>query len=128
MTSEPKYESASYEPTGATAYESAVVDVPKLESESPKRSVTITLAGKRLALRTDADEAYVARLARLIEQRIENVRQSARGVSGEQVILLATLQLADELERERSEKAALKQKIREKSRSILDYIRREARL
>lgn len=90
------------------------------------RSVTITLAGQRLSLKTDADDRYVEQLVEMVQSRIGDPKRSTRGLAS--AALLAALQLADELLRERQDRMELRQKVREKSRSILEYIRREVKL
>ena len=93
-----------------------------------KRSVTVTIGGQRLAIRTDADDAYMHELASIVDRKVKHLKGAARGAGTDSVALLAALQLADELHRERRERQELKRRVREKSRSILEYIRREARL
>jgi cell division protein ZapA len=95
---------------------------------SSKRSVTVTVAGQRLALRTDADEAYVRELASVVDHKIQQLKGGSRGVATDSAALMAALQLADDLCREREELLDLKRKVRDKSRSILELIRREAKL
>ena len=92
-----------------------------------KQSVTVTIGGQRLAIRTDADDAYMQELAGVVDRKIKHLRGTARGATAE-VALLAALQLADELARERRERQEWKTRVRDKSRSILEYIKREARL
>lgn len=93
-----------------------------------KRSVTVTIGGQRLAIRTDADDAYMHELAGVVDRKIKHLKSSSRGVASDSAALLAALQLADELHRERRERQELRRQVRDKSRSILDYIRREAKL
>ena len=93
-----------------------------------KRSVMVTIGGQHLAIRTDADDAYMQELAGEVDRKIKHLRGAARGATADSVALLAALQLADELHRERRERQEWKRRVRDKSRSILEYIRREARL
>ena len=88
----------------------------------------VTIGGQRLAIRTDADDAYVQELTDFVDRRIRHLKSTSRAAGTDSVALLAALQLADELLRERKEQREFRRKVREKSRSILDYIRREAKL
>ena len=81
-----------------------------------------------VAIRTDADDAYMHELAGVVDRKIKHLKSSSRGVASDSAALLAALQLADELHRERRERQELRRQVRDKSRSILDYIRREAKL
>jgi cell division protein ZapA (FtsZ GTPase activity inhibitor) len=92
------------------------------------RSVTVKIAGHRLALRTDADEAYVRGLADQVNKKIHALRAGTHAAGADAIALTAALQLADELARERQKMADLKEKVRDKSRSIQEYIRKEAKL
>lgn len=87
-----------------------------------KRSVTVTVAGLKFQLKTEADEAYVKALAHLVNERVDEARQSARTAPTHQVALLAALNLADELLRTRRDSKAFKAKVREKSRTIIDIL------
>jgi cell division protein ZapA len=89
--------------------------------------VTVTLGGQRLAIRTDADEAYMQELAGVVDRKIKQFK-SARTAASDQAALLAALALADDLYREREEQRDFRRKVREKSRSILEYVKKEAKL
>ena len=93
-----------------------------------KRSVTVTVGGQRLALLTDADPAYMEQLAEVVDRKIKQLKGSSRAVTTDSAALMAALQLADELHREREEKRDFKRKVREKSRAILELLKREVKL
>lgn len=93
-----------------------------------KRSVSVEIAGQRFTLRTDADEAYVKSLARFVSERMEELRKGSRTVATQSLALLAAMNIADDLFQERRAHAELKQRVREKSRSILELIHKEAKL
>jgi cell division protein ZapA len=91
-----------------------------------KRSVTVNVAGQRLVLRSDVDEATVQELADEVGQRMRTVQAHGRAVDTQQVALLVALQLAEELQRERAATAELKRRVRDKSRALLAQLAREA--
>jgi cell division protein ZapA len=93
-----------------------------------KRSVTVTIGGQRLAIRTDADDAYVRELATVVDDKISLCKSASRAVTTDSAALMAALQLADELHRERDRQMELRRAVRERSRAILEYVRREAKL
>ncbi len=93
-----------------------------------KRSVVVEIGGQKLAIRTDADDAYMRELASVVDRKMKQLKASSRTVGRDEAAMMAALQLADELYREREERRELRRKVREKSRAILDYIKKEAKL
>lgn len=92
-----------------------------------KRSVVVHIAGQKYAVRSDADETYVRTLARFLDGRIEEVKQASRAVPTEKLTILAALNVADELFRERKRHVAFRERVREKSKEVLRYIESERR-
>ena len=99
-----------------------------------KRSVAVTIAGQRYTIKSDADEAYVQTLADLVDQKVKEVQRGAKTAAPHAVVALAALQIADELARsqeelvrERSRRADLRRRVRDKSRSIRALIDREVK-
>ncbi len=91
-----------------------------------KKSVTVEVAGQRFTLKTDAEDEYVRSLARYVSGKIEEVKRGARTVSTHSMVVLAALQIADDLFQARRSEQELRQKVREKSRTILEVLRKEA--
>ena len=85
---------------------------------SSKRPITLSVAGQKLALRTDADEGYVARLAEFVDTRVKETAAARGGVASYEVALLTALNIADELLRERAARAGLREGVRERARAL----------
>lgn len=92
-----------------------------------KRAFAVTIAGQKITIKSDADESYVHALAGRVDQRIRDVQQAAKAQSLQSVAVLAALQLADELERERARRSELRRLVREKSRAIRTWLDREVK-
>jgi cell division protein ZapA len=90
-----------------------------------KRSVTLSIAGQKLALRTDADEAYLRRLAEFVDGRIRDLAATKGGIASHDVALLAALQIADEMFRAKSGNDELRKRVRERSRALKEALARE---
>jgi cell division protein ZapA len=90
-----------------------------------KRSISITVAGQKYTIKSDAEESYVHTLAELVDDKIRQVQRGAKAASRDAVAVLAALQIADDLQRERSGRAELRKRVREKSRLIRALIDRE---
>ncbi len=92
-----------------------------------KRSVAVSIAGQRFTLKSDAEEAYVHSLASLVDEKIREVQRGAKTAPPHAVAVLAALQLADELQRERARRVELRRRVRDRSRAIRDYLDREVK-
>jgi len=90
-----------------------------------KRSVVVHIAGQRYVVRSDADEAYVQKLAGYLNERILEVQQSSKPVSTQSLAVLAALNIAGDLFQERQRRSELKRTIRDKSRAVLALLDKE---
>ncbi len=92
-----------------------------------KQPVVVHIAGQRYVVRTDADEAYVQSLAGFVNDQIVDIQKTSKPVSLQSVAILAALNIADDLFRERQKRSELKSKIRDKSKAIIAYLDKEAK-
>ena len=92
-----------------------------------KRSVAVQIAGQKYVIKTDADEAYVGALARYVDKKIDEAKRVTRTVSTHQVVILAALNIADDLFRAEREGGELKKAVRERAKDVLKYIEQEAK-
>jgi cell division protein ZapA len=76
-------------------------------------------------VKSDAEEAYVRSLALYLDERISEVQNASRPASSQSLAVLAALNIADELFRERRARAELRRKIKERSRALLAHMDRE---
>ena len=79
------------------------------------RSVTVDVMGQRFTLKTDADEAYVRSLARLVSDKIAEAKTGGRTFSTHALAILAAMNIADDL-------LTLKRRVRDKSVKILSLL------
>ena len=93
-----------------------------------KRSVTVQIAGNRYSLKTDEDDRWVKSVAAFVDGKMREAQKHTRTVDTQSVAVLTALQIAEELFAERREARELRNSIREKSQSLLDYLEREARV
>jgi cell division protein ZapA len=93
-----------------------------------KRQVTVTIAGQRYVLRSDADEDSVKELASYVDARIRQIQKQTHTADTQALATLAALQIAEELFGLRATQSALKKKIREKGQALLQFLEREARV
>lgn len=93
-----------------------------------KRSVSVTIAGQKYVLKSDADEGYVHSLAAMVDEKMRQLARGTKQVATHQLAILAALQIADDLERERRGRAELRKQVREQGRRMLAVIARESKL
>ncbi len=89
---------------------------------SRTRSVTVHIAGQRLSLRTDREDAFLQHIADYVGSLVEGLQSAAPQVPPQQVYLLVALQLADELYAERERLQDVYQEIERRSGHILDVV------
>lgn len=78
-----------------------------------KTSVTVRIAGEEHTIRASAEPEYTRKCAKLVDDRIHQIRMAAGLIEGHKAAILAALSIADEyfqaqeeLERARAEVAA----------------------
>jgi cell division protein ZapA len=86
------------------------------------RRIAVQIAGQSYALKSDADEAYVQFLAGFVDGKIQSVQGASRQAGSQQVAVLAALQIADDLFRERKKRSELRGRVRAQVRRILDQM------
>lgn len=84
-----------------------------------KRSVAVTIAGHKISLKSDADEAYVQLLADCVDERIRELQRRSLRAGLQEAAVLAALQLADDLFRERRRRSELRRKVRSQAKWLL---------
>ena len=92
-----------------------------------KRSVVVHVGGQRYVVRSDAEETYIRSLARYVDERMQEVQLGSRPVSPHSLAVLAALNIADELFKERERRAALRQRVIDKSRAVIAYLDKEVK-
>ena len=88
-----------------------------------KRTIKIHVAGQPYQVRSDADESYVQSLAAYVNSRVDALK-GGRQVATQSDVVLAALQLADELAAHRREQTRLRGKVREHAERMLKNLGR----
>jgi len=99
-----------------------------IESVLVKRSVTVQIAGQRYSLKTDDDDRLVRAIATYVDGKFREIQRVTRNPDTQAVAILTALQAAEDLFRAREETAALKGRVRDKTRSLLDYLTKVGRV
>jgi cell division protein ZapA (FtsZ GTPase activity inhibitor) len=75
------------------------------EAVPPLRRVDVHVMGLPLSVRTDREDAWVQGIAQQVNQRVDELRRTARTASAQQLAVLVALNLAEELQTERQRSA-----------------------
>lgn len=65
-------------------------------------SIEVEIFGQKYALRADADEEHVRKVADLVDQKMREVATGSRSISTMQIAVLAALDIASEYVQQRS--------------------------
>lgn len=86
-----------------------------------KRSVTLSIAGHTLSIRSDKDSAYLRELAAYLNQVIEELQGSTATsrATTHQVLLLAALNVTDELFQAQDAQASVKHTVEDHAKRII---------
>ncbi|RME25166.1 MAG: cell division protein ZapA [Deltaproteobacteria bacterium] len=87
------------------------------------KNVEVSILGQRLKIKTDEQPEYVRELARFVNDKMEEVKKKTRSVSTHSVAMLAALNIADELFKERKHHSRLKAELKERMAKVLKMVR-----
>jgi len=87
-----------------------------------ERYVEIKVFGQTYTVKTDEEEDYIHRVARHVNEKMDEVLKKTRSVSTLNVAILTALNIADDLLRERDRREALVKEVEIKSRSLIEKI------
>ena len=85
----------------------------------------VQIGSTSYTIKTEADEDYIQSVARYVNNKIEEVRQKTKSVSTLNVAILAALNTADELFRERDKNQKSFERIEDRSKDLIDLIEKE---
>jgi len=92
-------------------------------AQGPQNTVTIEIAGARYRLTTDSDREHLRHLARVVEARIDELGEKARrAASPAQLLAVAALSLAEELEESERRRRSLRERTARVLREVIDRI------
>ena len=74
-----------------------------------KTSVTVRIAGDEHTIRASAEPAYTRRCAKLVDDRIHQIRLQAGLIEGHKAAILAALSIADECFQAQEDLAGIRQ-------------------
>ncbi len=92
----------------------------RLEREG--KTVRVTIFGEEYPLRADADSEYMVQVASYVDRSMRAIAEKSAHLSSAKVAVLAALNIADELFRERSVAQRQLTDVEEKAHDILEWL------
>ena len=87
-------------------------------------STTVRIHGVEHPIRGVADPSYIARLAEYVDEKMRDIKQHQKNLTIDRVAVLASLNIADELFRERNKKDAVIERVEEEASRLAEQIQR----
>jgi cell division protein ZapA (FtsZ GTPase activity inhibitor) len=88
-----------------------------------KTSVTVRIAGEEHTIRASAEPAYTRRCAKLVDDRIHQIRLQAGLIEGHKAAILAALSIADESFQAQEELGRVREELAERAADLTRRIR-----
>ena len=87
-----------------------------------KTSVTVSIAGEEHTIRASAEPAYTRRCAKLVDDRIHQIRLQAGLIEGHKAAILAALSIADECFQAQAELERLRSDVARRADALSERI------
>ena len=87
-----------------------------------KTTVEVKILGQKFKISSDSDEPHVRRLADYVNGKLEEIRGGAKAIPMQNLLILGTLNIADEYFRFREEKTTQIEKVTLKVKRLIEII------
>ena len=87
-----------------------------------KASVTVRIAGEEHTIRANAEASYTRKCAKLVDDRIQEIRTKAGPIEGHKVAILAALSIADEFFQAREEVDKIRKETATRATKLLQRV------
>ena len=88
-----------------------------------KTSVTVRIAGEEHTIRASAEPAYTKKCAKLVDDRIHQIRVQAGLIEGHKAAILAALSIADEYFQAQEELERVRREVARRAEELAERIR-----
>ncbi len=92
-----------------------------------KTSVTVRIAGEEHTIRASAEPEYTRRCAKLVDDRIHEIRMAAGLIEGHKAAILAALSIADECFQAQEELETSRSGLAERIEALADRVEETVR-
>jgi len=90
-----------------------------------KQTVLVNIMGEEYPIKAEADRAYIVQVAKYVDTKIREVQEKVSAKVPVKVAVLAALNIADELFKERAEKEKKLSDIEERAQSLIERLDNE---
>lgn len=90
-----------------------------------RASVTVRIAGEEHTIRANAEPAYTKKCAKLVDDRIQEIRAKSGLIEGHKVAILAALSIADEYLQALDDAEQLRKEVASRTSNLLARIEGE---
>jgi cell division protein ZapA len=90
-----------------------------------KTSVTVRIAGEEHTIRANTEPEYTKKCARMVDDRIREIRSKSGLMEGHKVAILAALSLADEMFQARKDLEAMRKEVASRANNLVRRIEGE---
>lgn len=87
-----------------------------------KKRIEVSLLGQRFTVRSEKTEEYIQAVAKYVSGQLESLSKQTRSISTNQVALLTSLNLADQLMQKEEELHRLKTELKERTQAALKEV------
>lgn len=87
-----------------------------------KRTVEVAIMGQKFLVRSESDDGYVQKIAQYVNDKIADVTSKTKSIPSLNVAILAAMNIADELIRDRDHQATKIDSVSKKIHSMLELI------
>ena len=87
-----------------------------------ERSIEIKIMGQMYTVKTDGNEEHLQEVARYVNEKMEEILRNTKSVSTLNVAILAALNIADDLLKEKERRKSLFREVETKSKDLVEKI------
>ena len=84
-----------------------------------KGSVQVSMAGQKLAIRSEHPETHIRALADYVNQKVMDLQKHSKNAGGQQLALLAAMNIADELFAAQAKQKEFKTRVQKKGEQMM---------
>jgi len=90
--------------------------------EEKKQNIRVNIYGQEYPIKSEADIDYVQRVAEYVDRKMKEIAEKIPGRTQTQIAVLAALNIADDLFKEREDKEKKLTEVEEKTQSLIEWL------
>lgn len=90
--------------------------------EDKKQSIKVNIYGQEYPIRSEAEVSYVQKVAEYVDRKMKEIGEKIPARTHGQLAVLAALNIADELFKEREDKEKKLSEVEEKTQSLIEWL------